>query len=78
MQVEQAFVMDKFRQMRSENDRLKDDLEAFRKQLGSSAERYVSAPPTKHSSTARSGVEVVVVVMEAKGSAPLSRRPWHP
>ncbi len=39
--VEQAFVMDKFRQMKSENDRLQSELDAFRKRLGNATEDYV-------------------------------------
>lgn len=41
--VEQAFVMDKFRQMKSENDRLQSELDAFRKRLGNATEDYVGA-----------------------------------
>lgn len=40
-QVEQAFVLDKFRQMSAENDRLKDDLDNFKKRLGNATEDYV-------------------------------------
>ena len=42
MTVEQAFMMDKFRQMKAENDRLKDEMSAFRTRLGNATEDYVS------------------------------------
>ncbi len=41
MTVEQSFIMDKFRQMKAENDRLKDEMDAFRKRLGNATEDYV-------------------------------------
>lgn len=40
MMVEQTFVTDKFRQMRMENDRLKEELNAFKSRLGSATEDY--------------------------------------
>lgn len=39
--VEQAFIMDKFRQMKAENDRMKEEMDAFRKRLGNATEDYV-------------------------------------
>ena len=41
MTVEQAFMMDKFRQMKAENDRLKEEMSAFRTRLGNATEDYV-------------------------------------
>ncbi|GAX74227.1 hypothetical protein CEUSTIGMA_g1676.t1 [Chlamydomonas eustigma] len=40
MAVEQAFMMDKFRQMKAENDRLKDEMSTFRGRLGNATEDY--------------------------------------
>ena len=41
MTVEQAFMMDKFRQIKAENDRLKEEMAAFRTRLGNATEDYV-------------------------------------
>ncbi len=40
MQVEQAFMMDKFRQMKAENDRLKEEMSTFKGRLGNATEDY--------------------------------------
>jgi len=40
MQVEQTFVMDKFRQLKSENERLKSEMDAFKNRLGNATEDY--------------------------------------
>ena len=42
MQVEESFLSDKFRQMKSENDRLKAELDMYRSRLGNATEDYVS------------------------------------
>ena len=42
MTVEQTFVMDKFRQMRCENDRLKGEIDTFGSRLKNATDDYVS------------------------------------
>ena len=44
MAVEQTYTMDRFRQMKAENDRLKEEMAAFRTRLGNATEDYVSPP----------------------------------
>jgi hypothetical protein len=46
--VEQAFMMDKFRQMKAENDRLKDEMSTFRSRLGNATEDYVRSSSIIH------------------------------
>lgn len=41
MTVEQAFMMDRFRQMQVENERLKEEMAAFKTRLGNATEDYV-------------------------------------
>lgn len=41
MQVEESFLQDKFRQLKSENDRLKDEITTYRTRLGNATEDYV-------------------------------------
>ncbi len=43
MQVEEAFLQDKFRQLRAENDRLKAEIDTYRQRLGNATEDYVRA-----------------------------------
>ena len=41
MTVEQAFMMDRFRQMQVENERLKDETNGLKNRLGNATQDYV-------------------------------------
>lgn len=43
LQLEQTFLLDKFRQLRAENDRLKAEVDAYKGRLNHATQDYVSS-----------------------------------